>query len=93
MRKTDRTIFDGKRASQITARLRENGADVTELLYAVDGALRDDWIMGRAPKTNGQTYNGIETIFRERAQVERLVALVPAKRPEHPFLTQQKGVT
>jgi uncharacterized protein YdaU (DUF1376 family) len=80
-------ILDRKRASRIEARLRENGGDVSELLYAVDGALRDDWLMGRDAKSH-RRYDGIETVFRDREQVERLVASVPGRNGQHPFLSQ-----
>jgi len=80
-------ILDRKRAARIEQRLRENGGDVSELLYAVDGALRDDFLMGRDPKAT-RRFDGIETVFRDRAQVERLVASVPGRNGQHPFLSQ-----
>ena len=70
----EKSIFDGKRERRLLARLKENGGDVGELLYAVDGAKRDDYLMGRDPKSDGRVYDGIETIFRDRSQVERLAA-------------------
>lgn len=87
MGRTDSTRLDRKREARLVSRLRENGGDVSELLYAVDGALRDDWLMGRdahAPRK----YDGIETLFRDRAQVERLVGLAPGRNGQHPFLAQ-----
>jgi hypothetical protein len=80
-------LLDRKRSAKLEARLRENGGDVSELLYAVDGALRDDWLMGRDPKAP-RRYDGIETVFRDRAQVERLVATAPGRNGPHPFLAQ-----
>ena len=80
-------ILDRQRRARLEARLRENGGDVSELLYAIDGALRDDWIMGRDPKAQ-RRYDGIETIFRDRGQVERFVATVPGRNGQHPFLAQ-----
>lgn len=85
--KNGRTVLDRKRESRIVARLRENGGDVAELLYAIDGALRDDYLMGRDPKAP-RAYDGVETIFRDRAQVERLASTVPQRAERHPFLEQ-----
>lgn len=81
-----RAILDDKRRNRIIARLRENGGDVSELLYALDGALKDDWIMGRA-KESTKKYDSIDTIFRDRGQVERFLALLPPNLPpRHSFL-------
>lgn len=66
-----RALLDEKREKRIVARLRENSGDVSELLYVVDGAKRDDFLMGRSLNAS-RPYNGIETIFRDREQVERL---------------------
>jgi hypothetical protein len=68
-----KTILDDKRERLIVKRLSENDGDVSELMYAIDGALRDDWIMGRDPKST-KKYDGIETLFRDRAQIERLAS-------------------
>ena len=67
------TVLDKKRLGRLTARLGENKGDVHELLYVVDGALRDPHLMGQ--NQNATKYDGIETIFRDRGQVERLAAL------------------
>lgn len=67
----DNARLDEKRERVLVKRLVENGDDVNELLYVVDGALRDDWIMGRDARSP-KRYDGIETVFRDRAQVERL---------------------
>ena len=69
-------ILDRKRERRLLARLREADGDWGQLLYAVDGALRDDWLMGRAINSP-RKYDGIETIFRDRAQVERLAEMCP----------------
>ena len=73
-------IYDGGRQGTLKARLRENGDDVSELLWVVDGAKRDDW------KDRGR-YAGIEHLFRDRATVERLAQLAPGyQRDEyHPM--------
>ena len=69
-----RALLDAKREKRLLARLRENDGDVSELLYGVDGAKGDDWTMGRDVKSQ-RAYNGIETIFRDREQVERFAEL------------------
>lgn len=83
-----RAIFDDRRRARIIARLRENKGDIGELCYAIDGAEKDDWLMGRDPKSNGRKYNDIETVLRDRAQVERLAEAMPGYRKgvEHPLL-------
>lgn len=63
-----RAKLDDARENRIISRLKENDDDVSELLYALDGAYHDDHIMGRK---SGVVYDGIETILRDRAQVER----------------------
>jgi len=80
-----RTLLNEKRKSRIIARLRENGGDVSELLYVVDGALRDDWTMGRDARST-KPYNGTQTIFRDREKLEGLLALVPDRADMHPYL-------
>jgi hypothetical protein len=84
----DRTILNEKRRKRILDRLLENSADVSELLYCVDGAVRDDWTMGRAPNST-KPYNGTETIFRDREKVEGLVQLVKNRLEVHPYLEDQ----
>lgn len=49
----------------IKRRLDENGGDLSELLYALDASLKDKVL------TEGG-YDMIETILRDRGQVERL---------------------
>lgn len=81
------TRYDEKREARILARLTENKGDVGELLAVADGALKDPWIMGKDPKSP-RPYTGIETLYRDRAQVERLAALAKydPDGPPHPFL-------
>lgn len=82
----DRVLFDEQREKRLTERLRENHDDVSELLYVVDGAKRDDFLMGRAVGTK-KKYDEISTIFRDREQVERLAEACPKyrQRLEHPL--------
>jgi hypothetical protein len=86
-----KAVLDRKRETRLTARLRENGGGVTELLYAVDGALRDEFLMGRDPQAR-RAFDGIETVFRDRGMVERLVETVPNRAERHPFLEQEHVV-
>ena len=65
--------LDKKRLNRLTARLRENEGDVHELLFVVDGVLRDPHLLGQ--NQTATKYDGIETVFRDRGQVERLAAL------------------
>jgi hypothetical protein len=81
-----RTVLTAKREQRIIARLKENHGDVSELLYCVDGALKDDWTMGRDARST-KPYNGTQTIFRDREKVEELVALVPKRDAQHPYLS------
>lgn len=61
--------LDDKRRKRINARLSE-GYPVDDLLLAISGALNDPWLMGKNP--GNKRYDGIETILRDAAQVERL---------------------
>lgn len=91
MGRTGRTVLDRKRKTRIKARLLENDGDVNELLCTVDGALKDDFLMGREERSGGKKHDGIETIFRDRGQVERLAPLsLHYGKPVHPFM-QAKG--
>lgn len=64
------SLLDPKREGLIRRRLNENGGNLSELLYVIDGALRDAWLVEHK-------YDGLQTLFRDRAQIERLAGLVP----------------
>ncbi|HWO88832.1 MAG TPA: hypothetical protein VNL98_06755 [Gemmatimonadales bacterium] len=81
-------LLDEKRLKRLVARLRENGGDVSELFYAVDGAKQDDWIMGRDERARKGGWRNIETIFRDRGQVERFVDTITDRAAIHPTLQQ-----
>jgi hypothetical protein len=66
-------ILDRKRQTKLVQRLKENGGNVSELLYALDGAYNDPWTMGKAQGSE-RAYDDIVTIFRDRAQVERFAS-------------------
>ncbi len=65
--------FDSKRKTRINARLKD-GFTPKELCQAIVGATKDDWLMGRDKQSN-RKYDDIEHIFRDVAQVERLIEL------------------
>jgi hypothetical protein len=64
-----RTLYDDKRERLLVARLNENGGNVSELLYAIDGALRDPWHNG---VKDGEKRLGIQHVMRGREKVEEL---------------------
>src|SRR5262245_66256847 len=86
--------IDAKREKRIITRLRECGGDWGLLCYAVDGALRDAYIMGRDPNAQ-RKYDGISTIFRDLEQVERLAELCPRYRAgeSHPLVVKYQQTT
>lgn len=79
-----RAKLDAKRRSRIQARLRE-GFSVAELKLAIDGVRLSAWHMGDNP--DGRTYDGIETILREAAQVEKFRDLAERARRKRPTPT------
>lgn len=78
---SERSLIDGKagekRRKRVKARLDE-GTTADECILAIDGALRDPFLMGTDPKSP-RAYRDVETILRDRAQVERLAALATGK--------------
>jgi len=82
----DEALFDQKRDRTIRQRLVENQDNLSELLYAVDGALKDDWVMGRDAKSQ-KRFDGIEHIFQDRAHVEKFAITIPQYRSkqQHPM--------
>lgn len=83
-------VLDRKRAARIAARLTKDRCTVSELLHALDGGLTDTWIMGRDPRAT-RKYDGTETIFRDREQVERLMGLAKPKGV-HPMATKYPAI-
>jgi len=61
---------DTKRLARITARLRD-GFTEAQLVTAIRNRRNDPYLMG----SSGRVYDGIETLLRDVAQVERLLAL------------------
>lgn len=63
-----RSLLDAKREKAIIKALDENDGDVSELLYAIDGARKDDFVMGR---NGGPLYDDVASILGDRSRVER----------------------
>jgi len=77
-------VFDQKREARIKARLAQ-GFTVEQLIKAIKNRKNDPWLMG---VTSDRVYDGIETLFRDAAQVERLIAL-DFHRPGLPGVTKK----
>jgi len=60
------------RHARIKTRLKRFSVD--QLKQAIDGTLKDDWLMGRSPNST-KTYNDFETIFRNDSKIETLIEL------------------
>jgi hypothetical protein len=65
-----KSLLDDKTEKLIGFRLDENSGDLSELLFAIDGALRDKTLIEGG-------WDQLKTILRDRAQVERLARLIP----------------
>lgn len=78
-----KALLDRGREQLLMERLGENQGDVHELLYVVDGARKDDWTMGRTSRSSTK-YDGIETIYQDRAHVEKFAALCPGHKRGDP---------
>jgi hypothetical protein len=72
--------LDSKRRARIRARMRE-GFTNEQLFDALEGAKFDRFLMGE-DKNSSRVYDGIETLLRDRAQVERLIEL--KRSPQSP---------
>jgi hypothetical protein len=70
--------LDAKRTSRIRTALKT--FNVEQLCQAIDGALKDPWLMGKDERSSGKKYNGIETILRDAGIIERLIELVKPVR-------------
>ena len=68
--------LDAKRTARIRRALATHGPE--QLEQALRGALKDDWLMGRDPKSP-RKYDGLETLLRDAAQIERLIELDDGK--------------
>lgn len=72
-----RATLDNKRERRIVARLRD-GFSPDELVLAIRNRRNDPHLMG---ETTGTVYAEIDTLLRDRAQVERLLELKERARP------------
>ena len=78
-----RATLDRKRQVRIEARLRE-GSTADELILAITHRRNDPWLMGTAEGAT-RVFDGIETLLRDAAQVERLRDL------DKPLQTVRRG--
>lgn len=69
--------LDSKRTLRIKSRLKD--FTVEQLCKALAGAAKDDWTMGKDPKSP-RRFDGIETVLRDTAQVERFLEM-GSKKP------------
>lgn len=65
---------DRKRLNRIAARLRE-GFSKVQLAEAIKNRVNDPWLMGTTERST-RVYDDVDTLLRDTAQVERLIALV-----------------
>ncbi len=70
--------LDSARRTKIKARLSD--FEPRDLCLAIVGATKDDFLMGRDPKNIGKKYNDFKTIFRDAAQIERLIEISGQQR-------------
>jgi hypothetical protein len=86
----EHAIYDPKREARIVARLRENDGNVSELLYALDGAFHDDYVMGRGQYAGQGRRDQIHFILRDREQIERYAAQRKRYRQQLPHKALDK---
>lgn len=74
------------REKKVRQRLLENRGDIGELCYAIDGVKRSKYHMG--DNQDRRVYDGLETILRDRPQVEKFAGLIPQYRARqvHPMV-------
>lgn len=84
-----RALLDKPREAVIMKRLEENGGDVSELLYALDGATRDDWVTGQHPKANHPN-DGVDYILRNRERIEQYANVCKGYKQNAPHPTALK---
>ncbi len=89
-RDPSRTRLTDSRRSVIINRLRENGGVAEELMRAIDGARYDEWLMGEAERST-RRYDELETVLRDRSQVERLCRVLEEDMQMRRTLNSQLG--
>lgn len=87
-----RARLDAKRDRLIQNRLAECDDDVSELLWALDAAAKDDWVRGTAPNARHPN-DSLEYLLRDRGQVERWGERSPGWRDGrvHPLAKKHLG--
>jgi hypothetical protein len=83
-----RAVFDPKRENRIKGRLRE-GFTREQLRDAITHRHNSRHLMGE--NESGTVYDGIETLLRDAAQVERLLNLTEPERPRGPARGASRG--
>lgn len=83
-----RAVFDSKREARIRARLRE-GFSREQLKTAITNRHNSQHLMGN--NASGTVYDGIETLLRDAAQVEKLLNLTEPERPRSPARSGARG--
>lgn len=81
-----RALLDQARERRIMQRLEECQDKVSDLLWALDGARKDKWVMGE-DRHSDRKYDGIEVILRDRSQVEKFAEKTKGFREDkdHPM--------
>ncbi len=69
----EKSKADRKRLNRIASRIRE-GFSREQLVEVIKNRVNDPWLMGTTERST-RVYDDIETLFRDTAQVERLIAL------------------
>jgi hypothetical protein len=87
-----RALLDPKRDRLIQARLEECGDNVSDLLWALDAAAKDPWVIGTDPKCRHPN-DSLEYLFRDRGMVERFGDRMRGFREDqrHPLATKHLG--
>lgn len=78
----ERALLDDKRLTRLKRCLQENGGNVHELLYAVDGWAKDPTF--KRLKDEGRELDGIQNIFTDRERIERLAGHCKGHRQQEP---------
>jgi hypothetical protein len=68
-----KALIDPKRTRIVMRCLEENGDNVSEILYALDGAAKDKYVNG---EKDGQRHDEIEFLLRNRGSVEKFANLM-----------------
>lgn len=90
MGKNGNFIVDDVRRNLVVRALRENGGNVSELLYVVDGCRRSDFHMGR--ERDGKVKDRLDLLYRNRETIEQFTALSGWDGTRlHPYVQMSDG--